>query len=386
MGRAVPTIGLTMIVKNEAGVIRRCLDSARPLIDYVMIIDTGSTDGTEDVIRGWLRDVGMPGEVLSSPWKDFATNRTEALEALRKVTSIDYAITIDADEIFVLDHGLDIDRFKGGLAKDLYDLKVHSGTTRYLRAQLFRNALPFRYKAVLHEYLESPPGVSREIVTGLRTDRHARDGARNRNPRKYLDDAEILEAALKTETDPFLRSRYTFYAAQSWADAGEPQKAFDRYIERVGMGFWAEEIYVALLRAATLMEKLGRSPEDRLATLLQAYEKVPLRAEALHAAARICRIQGWYRHGYLLAAAGVELEQPVSGLFVDQAVYDWQMLDEFQVLAYWSGHYEESLDAALQILNEMKYPKAQRDRLIKNADFSREKVQSKSAPLQGVGP
>jgi len=42
------TIGLSMIVRNEAAVILRCLDSVRPLLDAVVIEDTGSTDGTQD--------------------------------------------------------------------------------------------------------------------------------------------------------------------------------------------------------------------------------------------------------------------------------------------------------------------------------------------------
>ncbi len=45
------TIGLCMIVKDEAAVIERCLDSVRPLIDYVLIEDTGSTDRTQKIIR-----------------------------------------------------------------------------------------------------------------------------------------------------------------------------------------------------------------------------------------------------------------------------------------------------------------------------------------------
>ena len=44
------TLCLCMIVKNEAPVIRRCLDSVRSLIDYWVIVDTGSTDGTQDIV------------------------------------------------------------------------------------------------------------------------------------------------------------------------------------------------------------------------------------------------------------------------------------------------------------------------------------------------
>lgn len=380
----MPTIGLTMIVKNEAGVIRRCLDSLRPLLDYVLIYDTGSSDGTEDVIRGWLRDAGVPGDVRSAPWKNFAFNRTQALEGLRGVEGIDYAITIDADEFMVLEEGFDAEQFKAGLSADLYDIAVHSGSTRFTRAQLFSNRLPFCYKAILHEYLEVPPGASRQSATGLHT-HVTHDGARSKNPRKFLDDADVLVAALQTETDPFLRSRYTFYAAQSYRDAGELQKSYDLYLQRAEMGFWIEEVYVSLLRCASILGLLERSPEEQLVAYLKAYEKVPKRAEALHHAARICRLQGWYRHGYLLAAAGVELEMPTSGLFVESSVYDWQMLDEFQILAYYAGHYEQSLEAAMQILNEMKYPPDQRERLLKNADFSREKLQTGSTPMQRIG-
>ena len=44
-------ICLNMIVKDESRVIRRCLESVKPLIDYWVIVDTGSTDGTQEIIK-----------------------------------------------------------------------------------------------------------------------------------------------------------------------------------------------------------------------------------------------------------------------------------------------------------------------------------------------
>src|SRR5580692_5161489 len=89
------SICLNMIVKNEASVTRRCLDSVRPFVSSWAIVDTGSTDGTQDVIRAHLRD--LPGELFERPWRDFGTNRSEAIELAR--ARADYLIIIDADEV-----------------------------------------------------------------------------------------------------------------------------------------------------------------------------------------------------------------------------------------------------------------------------------------------
>ena len=50
----MPKLCLTMIVKNEMGVIRRCFDSCYRYLDYWCIHDTGSTDGTPEFIENYL--------------------------------------------------------------------------------------------------------------------------------------------------------------------------------------------------------------------------------------------------------------------------------------------------------------------------------------------
>jgi len=46
-----PTFCLAMIVKDEEQDIQRCLDSVAPYINYWVISDTGSSDGTMDKIK-----------------------------------------------------------------------------------------------------------------------------------------------------------------------------------------------------------------------------------------------------------------------------------------------------------------------------------------------
>ena len=43
------SISLCMIVKNEEQVLARCLDSVAPLMDEIIIVDTGSTDRTKEI-------------------------------------------------------------------------------------------------------------------------------------------------------------------------------------------------------------------------------------------------------------------------------------------------------------------------------------------------
>lgn len=367
------TVGLVMIVKNEAAVIERCLASVRPLIDHVVIADTGSTDNTRDLIRNFIAREGLGGEVLEHPWRNFAHNRSEALAALREHAAVDYGFTIDADETLVVEDGFDPRAFKAGLEADLYDIEIWNHGVRYARPALFSNRKPFAYKAILHEYLQAPPGATRARVNGFHV-LVSHDGARSQNPNKFADDAKLLQRELETETDPFLISRYTFYLAQSLRDSAQPEAAHAAYLRRAEQGYWIEEVYVSVLRAAQLAEVLNRPVDEQIATYLRAYEIVPTRAEALHGAAAICRKSGRYQLGYLLARQGLSITRPEQGLFLDQTVYDYRMLDEFQINAYWTAKYGESLDAGATLLRDGLFPETERARILANCNFALQKV------------
>jgi glycosyltransferase involved in cell wall biosynthesis len=205
MGKGMKTIGLCMIVKNESAVIQRCLESARGLVDYVLVEDTGSTDGTRAIIRKWLAGAGLPGEVYNNPWRNFAYNRSHALAQLRKKKNIDYALILDADDYLVFEPGFE------AAALNIYNVEMRNARRQYWSPQICSNRLKFRYRGVVHEFLDTPDGAlswgSGKVAVGTVGGFHiwsTREGARNQDPNKYRKDAQLLENALKTEKDGFL--------------------------------------------------------------------------------------------------------------------------------------------------------------------------------------
>jgi hypothetical protein len=363
-----------MIVRNEAKLIRRCLESVRKLVDFVCISDTGSTDETKPIIRAFLAEYNIPGVIADNPWQDFATNRNLALASLWKNSGIDYAFMIDADDQLEIAPSFDIDGLKAGMDKDLYDVTVSHGNIIHARPQIFRNKPEYHWVGVLHEYLQAPPLSSRAAAPGL-VIKASIEGSRGSDPLKYAKDAEILENALKTEKNEYLRNRYTFYLAQSYRDANEPEKARVHYGKRSKMGGWDQEVYVSCLEAIRCSSKIGGEFEfDAAKTYFaRAAVAVPERAEAHHAMAFLCRQLGKNKEGMTIARGRLRTPTP-NGLFVEPWIYDFGLQDEFAVNAYWCEHYLDCLEACLMLLANPKTPHDTVKRLADNAIASLNKL------------
>lgn len=352
---------LNMIVKDEAHVIARCLASVRPWIDGWLIVDTGSRDGTQDVVRAALAD--LPGELVERPWVDFGHNRSEALELARG--RADYLLFIDADDVLEFAPGF----VPPALSADAYDLDIVYGELTYRRVAVGATRLPWRWEGVLHEYLEAGQPFTRGRLEGVRM-RILGGGARSlvEEREKFRRDALVLEAALAREPD---NARHAFYLAQSWRDAGEPVRALAAYEARARLGGFAEEVYCALLQAARLARALGHAPAEVIDRYLRAHDARPSRAEALVDLAGYLRETGTrWASAYLVAKRALELPRPDDVLFVETACHDWRALDEFAVAAFWTGRYEESRVACERLLQEGWLPVAQRARVEANLGFA----------------
>lgn len=350
-----------MIVRNEAGIIRETLDNIAPYISCWVIVDTGSDDGTQNVIRDHMARHGIPGALHQRPWRNFGHNRSEAL-ALAQGHG-DYIWVLDADDKVV--GNLDF----GQLGDDLYQLRYGPSSDINWRPNLFRDGLPVRYEGVIHEYVMVDSDFSHDRVDGDYYIESGRLGARNSNPQqKYESDRDLLLTELERNPED---ARSVFYLAQSYFDLGDFENARKWYEHRVEMGGWAEEVYYSMYRVGESMSSMGAPWPQVQDAYLRAWEFRPTRAEALYAIAFRYRLDKRYRLGYLFAKHAAEIPLPTEDtLNVSADTYNWGALDEAAVCASWIDEHAEAVTLWRRILARPNIPDLDRQRIAANCDNS----------------
>ena len=323
MEASAPRLCLNMIVRNEEAILARALGSVADHISYWVVCDTGSTDRTRELVSGFFAERGIPGELHSFDFQDFGTARNRALDHARASPGqFDYLLLMDADmELQVEDPG-----FRRALAAPAYQVKQRSSIT-YWNTRLLRRDVPSRYRGVTHEYLELA-GQADSLGAIWFDDRS--DGA-NR-PGKFERDIRLLEEGLKREPD---NSRYVFYLAQSYRDAGRLDDAVKAYARRFEMGGWEEERWYAHLQEARCRLALG-DDAGFLATAAEASALRPTRAEPLYDLAKFYLSRKEPETAMLLCEHAATIPWPEQDrLFIEDFVYAAGIRQEMAVAGYY---------------------------------------------------
>lgn len=352
-----------MIVKNETHIIRECLESVAPYIDYWIISDTGSTDGTQELITKFFEERGILGELHQDEWKGFGHNRSLALRHCDG--KADYAWMIDADDKIEGNF-----KFPKEMTADAYVIRMGRPEFSWWRTQIFKVDSKWEYRGVLHEY---PACTSNDkpILMKIEGDYflNARTlGARNVGitaVEKYTRDAEMLEAALVDEPT---NTRYMFYLGQSYFDSQQWEKAEKAYLQRAHAGGWAEEVYYSLYRVAICRAMMDKPWPEIQASFLDAFNARPTRAEPLYHIAQVLRTKfNQPAAAFVFARTAAEIPFPKDDiLFVANAIYDYAILDELGATAFYAGKPEIGYLASKKLLEEGKIPKSEIPRVQEN--------------------
>ena len=339
---------LNMIVRNEADRIVRALKSAAPYISCYVIADTGSTDGTPDLIKDFFKAEGIPGKIVHCKFEDFSQARNVALFAAQKSEyEFDYILLFDADmELKVVDP-MWLDFLKGAPS---YDMVQVAGVLHYANRRFAKRGEMNGYRGVTHEYLDLATGGSIPADKAFFYD-HA-DGS-NR-PNKFKRDIALLKEGLKKEPK---NERYMYYLAQSYRDAGKPEKAIKWYERRIVAGGWDQEVWSAEYMMAHCYKDMGDFSKF-ISTLISCWNRRPSRAEPLYDAAHWYRERGENAAGILFAEQAIQLPKSKDELFVNDFVYVAGALEEYAIMAFYVEGKRMAGYKVTNILSTKKMPYA----------------------------
>jgi tetratricopeptide (TPR) repeat protein len=215
-----------MIVKNEEVMLPGCLESVCGLADEIVVVDTGSTDRTVEIVTSYQ------AKVVHFPWKDdFSSARNESL---RHATG-DWVLVLDADERLQPECG--------GELKNLIEREDLVGVNVWLASQmpdgpaaevlaarycrLFRRLPGIEFTGLIHEQvLPSLQRLKGRVVNSEIVIRHL--GYAGASPTKLRRNLKLLEqAVVQTPDDPFVHFNLglTLHGIGRWAESTQAFEA-----------------------------------------------------------------------------------------------------------------------------------------------------------------
>lgn len=366
-------LALNTIVKNEAHCIIGMLEAAAQITDLIVINDTGSTDGTQELIRKFGEERGIPTYVFERPFDDFEKSRNFGMDKLREVVdqlgwsrSEVWGWWCDADEKIIVDSKFDKRQFN----KDLFMINTYIGQMKYTRNTFWRTSKPFKFYGPVHEFIVCD---EQNITSGLAENIHVdvkMIGASWQGDisQKYLSHSHKLEAYIaESRQDP----RWIFYTAQSYHDSASMKdnkeeneerlrRSLKYYRERVSrVDGYPEEIYYSQYRIGTIMRVLEEPWNLTHQELLKAYAIDPLRGESIKVIIDYYLQIGEWHMAYMYSKFAYsnfhgKNPYPTRLLFVDEATYTWRFAEAHAAAAFYTGRMAEAKSTYQEIVSLTK--------------------------------
>lgn len=246
------SISLCMIVKNEERCIERCLDSVASIVDEIIIVDTGSTDRTLELIKKY--EVKLYHYVWDN---HFANARNYAIDQAKG----DYILHLDADEWLEDPHGV----INHSLENDIYYIPIRNELEGGLAEvhkfpRLFRRIPELRYHGALHEQIDIGQNWHRSSMV-LSKALIYHDGylqqiisRKNKNDRNL----SILLAEIEEKPTPF---NYYNLGQQYFAN-GDFMKAVEAYKKSYSFGnqyTFTKRLLVGLIQSLISLKKYAEA-------------------------------------------------------------------------------------------------------------------------------
>lgn len=307
--KELPSISLVMIAKNEAEIIARAIESARPFCREIIVADTGSTDGTQDICRK------AGAVVYSFPWSgSFSEARNFALGFVRTewVLALDADEELDSESFAAHLHAL-ADEKCGGVRVWIHNSLSSSGhesTSKHSYTRLFRSRKEIRYSGRIHEQIaESIAAAGYEIADSQIIIKH--HGYETNDPAKAKRNLRLLiEDLADSPGDPFI----LYHIAETEFALGQYPEAMQNFQKiHLSAGLSEAQREMSNLRIAQMLLRQDEAAKmlDILSFVSEDTEREGFRKYLLAIACLILQ-------DYSQAKAMINAQETASSTLVDQ--------------------------------------------------------------------
>lgn len=352
-----PCLGQTVLVlmeKNESKIIERMLQSIIDDIDGFIILDTGSTDNTEQVMWDFLvTKHKKPGAIYRTDWYDFGTNRTIAVQLAHEMGK--WLILMDADYRLERENKAMPQAWKSQLPSlqnnpPAWLLLKTTGDLDYARPHLVLGSVRWCYVCRTHEYLsksihdKSNASFRQETFPALMID-HVGDGQSKSD--KMGRDIVLL---LMDQMDDPKGERAPFYLANTLKQIRMFHWAIRSYKQAMNRCGWNEENYCSAKGTLECMFQLPPgevSFERMLSMALHGQTQNPERLELIAMFVRKIRNtrEWWPKYSHVassLLAFQTHATYPShQKLFIERPEHDFGIWQEASICAFYNPVYFE---------------------------------------------
>lgn len=321
-------IVLILMVKNEHKILKRCIESAKPLIDGMCILDTGSTDSTVAVATECITQLQTErpefiGKINHSPFVNFGESRTQSFTFAKQFVVENgwklentVGLLLDADHILKIDYPISSIK-KHLLQPTCLNLYQVDGINRYHNIRLIRMSLEWKCIGVTHEVWHCDQNMNILYVqSGLWIDDVSDGGCKSD---KFERDERMLLQGVKDEPE---NNRYFFYLGQTYACLGQYEKSIEWYEKYISCIDYPESIWHCRYKIASMYLVNLKDEKNGLEHALRACNLRPSRAETMYMLAEYYLSKNDTENAEKYIAMGIDIPYPDKDLlYINEYMY-----------------------------------------------------------------
>jgi hypothetical protein len=352
-------ICLNMIVKDEAANLPRLFASVADAADCFVISDTGSRDGTPELLERLSRDHGIPGLVTRHPWIDFAANRNLALKHAmeardRGEMDFEWVMVMDADEeLRVNDPHW---RAKLSPGESLLAYKRAANISYQHDLLLWVEGQAWQWEGRIHSHIRNRNrGHAFKHTNDLAVLYHEFEGAKSKpfsnGRQKAMADIDALSMELEGKSPEAGNIHRFFQIGHAYRNTGSYSDCVAVMHAVANAPFAGPQLaYAALVMAGHCLMENGQA-ERAKDEYARAMRIDPLRWEAPYHLALAWRATGEPARARDLLEERMQTGYEDMGLFwKEHGVYEWRLPYELCYLRSLTGASSKAVDLASSLL------------------------------------